>query len=92
MAKLPVSGIYRHFKDNLYRVYTTARNTETGEMYVVYQALYGSRGFYVRPLEMFMSDVDRTKYPDAKQKKRFELIQPMPGIDELAGEAGFQPE
>lgn len=66
---------YRHFKGNIYQIRCLARHTETRERMVVYQAMYGTFEIYVRPLAMFMEEVDRVKYPDVKQKYRFELLQ-----------------
>ena len=66
--------IYRHFKGNMYRILNIAEHTETGEKLVIYQSVDDESKIYARPLDMFMSTVDREKYPDAVQSMRFELV------------------
>lgn len=72
--RIPKKGdIYRHFKGNLYEVIIIARDSETLEEKVVYKAVNGEDA-YVRNLAMFLSKVDREKYPDVKQEFRFQLV------------------
>lgn len=65
--------IVRHFKGKYYQVMYLAQHTETGEMMVVYRALYGNFRIYVRPLDMFMSACTPEQYDKYRQLYRFEL-------------------
>lgn len=66
----PKTGIYRHYKGNLYQVLHTARHSESEEWLVVYRALYGDYRVWVRPLAMFCESVTI----DGKTLPRFELV------------------
>ncbi len=71
--EIKVKGIYKHFKGNNYIVEDIAFNSETLEKYVVYRSLYDDGRLWIRELSSFMEEVDHKKYPDVKQKQRFEL-------------------
>ena len=73
MNEVKVNRVYKHFKGDLYLVEDIAIHSETNEKYVVYRALYGENLLYIRPYDMFISEVDHEKYPNIKQKYRFEL-------------------
>lgn len=74
MRTLKVHGVYRHFKNKYCVVEDVAEHTETGEKLVIYRALYGENKLWARPYDMFLSEVDHEKYPDVKQKWRFEEV------------------
>lgn len=71
--ELKIKGIYKHFKGDYYIVEDIATHSETKEKYVVYRGLYGTRELYIRPMDMFLSKVDKAKYPNVEQEFRFEL-------------------
>lgn len=74
MNKLVIHGIYKHFKGDHYLVEDIALDSETHKEMVVYRKLYADCSLWVRPIEMFLSEVDHIKYPNVEQKYRFELV------------------
>lgn len=81
MRELKLKRVYRHFKGDYYLVEDVANDSETGEEYVIYRKLYGDGSLWLRPKGMFLSEVDREKYPDCTQRYRFELQE----IESIAG-------
>ena len=73
--ELQQNKVSRQFKCKKYRVLYLATTSETLEQLVIYQALYGDYEIFARPLEMFISKVDKERYPDASQEYRFECIE-----------------
>lgn len=67
--------VSEHTAEYLYKVLAFAQHTETGEKLVIYQAMYPPFKICARPYGMFMSEVDREKYPEVKQKYRFEKVE-----------------
>ena len=64
-------GRYRHFKGNEYDVIGVARDSESEQEFVVYRALYGERGLWIRPLSMFTEEIER----DGRREPRFTFIE-----------------
>ena len=71
--KIIKDRVYRHFKGDYYLVVDFVEHSETGEKLVIYRSLYGDGKLYARPYDMFMSKVDRDKYPNVEQEYRFQL-------------------
>lgn len=69
-----VGKMYRHFKGGFYRVLGVAVHSETAELMVIYYRPESMTRIWARPLEMFLSPVDKSKYPCSKQKMRFALV------------------
>lgn len=87
MKELKIKAIYRHFKGDYYLIEDIAIHSETKEKYVVYRPLYGDVNMlYIRPYDMFLSEVDRVKYPNVKQEYRFELQEIESVKDNFKGE------
>ena len=73
MRELKINRIYKHFKGDMYLVEDIAFDSETKEKFVVYRRLYEDNSLWIRPVDMFLSEVDHNKYPNVKKKYRFEL-------------------
>ncbi len=73
MIEVKLNSIYKHFKGNLYLVEDIACHSETNEKYVIYRDVENKKKLYIRPYDMFLSKVDKNKYPDVDQEYRFEL-------------------
>ncbi len=86
LVDLKSGAVVRHFKYEtlseqekaekkyLYEIIGTARHTETDEELVIYRALYGEKNLWARPVSLFLSPVDKNKYPFINQQDRFELF------------------
>ena len=68
-----IGRVVTHFKGKDYLVLDIAIHTESGKDLIIYKALYGENNVYARPVKMFLSEVDHEKYPETKQKYRFEI-------------------
>ena len=73
--KIKVNKYYKHFKGNIYKVIAIGKYSEDERRMVVYQAEYGKKEIWIRDYEMFNSLVDKEKYPNIKQKFRFEEME-----------------
>ena len=72
--EIKVGKLYRHFKGNIYKVICVAMHTETSEDMVIYQDTKNEYKIYARPIDMFLSEVEKDKYPNVAQHYRFEEL------------------
>lgn len=76
MRELKIKGIYKHFKGDYYLVEDIAKSSDDGiTPFVIYRKLYGDGSLFIRELEDFLGEINKDKYPDIKEKYKFELIQ-----------------
>ena len=73
--EVKIHGIYKQFKNKYYIVEDVAYHSETQEEYVVYRQLYGEHSLWIREKSMFLSRVDKNRYPESSQEWRFELVE-----------------
>ena len=69
-----INGLYKHFKGNIYKVLFIAKDSESLEELVIYQDTSNPNKIWARKKDMFLSKVDKNKYPNVNQEYRFELI------------------
>ena len=79
LRKIKIKGVYKHFKGKYYIVEDIGIDSETLEEKVIYRALYEDNKLWIRPLNEFLSEVDKKKYPDIKNKYRFTLVEKIGG-------------
>jgi len=79
MNDIKIKAIYRHFKGGYYIIEGIGKDCETLEELVVYRGLYGDNSLWIRPKKEFFLEVDHEKYPNVKQKYKFEL-QDIPSV------------
>ena len=73
MREIQINRVYKHFKGDYYLVVDIGTDSETQEKCVIYRKLYEDGALWIRPLADFLSEVNHEKYPDVKQKYKFEL-------------------
>ena len=70
---ISINSVWKHFKGEYYKVICVAKHSETGEELVLYKHISNSK-IYARPIDIFLSKVDKEKYPNATQEYRFEEV------------------
>lgn len=73
MREIQINRVYKHFKGDYYLVVDIGTDSETLEKCVIYRKLYEDGTLWIRPLDDFLGEVNHEKYPDIKQKYKFEL-------------------